>query len=436
MKRACLIVAIVFAIASACMSNPYDIFGNGARANGLSWAYTALAEDASACFYNPAGLAQLERLQIELGYFYAEPHMFINGRDVGVDKNKGTYIGFVASTKIFGHRLTAGADVFLPDQHVMRFLMLPSTKPQFVMYLNNNHVVAALVCGGLELFKWLYIGGGASFMGDNYGGVNFTISEREPSTGSLESDIGSMFKPIFGILAKPFRVVKVGFTYREKTEVDLKLPNVINIPELVIFDENSISIISPSKLTLLATSYSHFSPTQFDFGISWRPITPLLLSLDLNYALYSEFHNPSPYTYVKLEGGLEELFPVNVMPYPPDPKFKDILIPSIGIEFQPLSRKHVDLDIRTGYAYRPTPVTNYSTGLNFVDANAHILSAGLGLTFKSFLKILPRPLSLDFFYQHQILENREIERPVWDPIGSFEISGYVPHAGAVLITRF
>lgn len=436
MKRAILISAIILAAVSTCLSNPYDIFGNGARANGLGWAYTAVAEDVSACYYNPAGLAQLERLQIELGYVYAEPHMLINGHDVGVDKNKGTYIGFAVSTKFLDRRFTAGVDIFLPDQHVMRFLMLPSTKPQFVMYANNNHVMAALVCGGLELFKWLYVGGGASFMGDNYGGVDFAISEKEPSTGSLESDIGSLFKPIFGVLAKPFGNLKVGFTYREKTEVDLELPNIINIPELTVFEDNSISIISPSKLTLLATSYSHFSPTQFDFGISWKPFAFLLLSADLNYALYSEFHNPSPYTYVKLEGGLNELFPVNVMPYPPDPKFKDIMIPSFGAEFRPLSIKHVDLDIRTGYAYRPTPVTDYSTGLNFVDSNVHIFSAGLGLTFKSFLKILDRPLSLDFFYQHQMLEDRKIERPVWDTIGSFEISGYIPHAGAVLITRF
>jgi len=436
MRRIFLTSIIILVIAGIALANPYDMFGNGARSNGMGWAYTAVAEDVSACYYNPAGLAQLQRLQIELGYVYAEAHMFINGHDVGVDKNKGTYIGFAGSTKVFDHRFSVGVDIFMPDQHVMRFLMLPSTKPQFVMYANNNHVVAAIVCGGLEVFKWLYVGGGASFMGDNYGGVDFKISEREPSIGSLESDIGSLFSPIFGVLAKPLGSVKVGFTYREKTEVDLNLPNIIKIPELMVFKNNSISIISPSQLTLLATSYSHFSPTQFDFGISWKPLASWLLSLDLNYALYSEFHNPTPYTYVELEGGLNELFPVNQMPYPPEPKFKDILITSVGTEVRPLSRKYLDIDIRAGYAYRPTPVTDYSTGLNFVDSDAHIISAGLGLTFKKFLKILERPLSLDFYYQHQILEDRKIERPVWDTIGSFEISGYIPHVGAVLVTRF
>ncbi|HDH97392.1 MAG TPA: hypothetical protein ENF73_06675, partial [Proteobacteria bacterium] len=221
-----------------------------------------------------------------------------------------------------------------------------------------------------------------------------------------------------------------------KIEVDLELPNVISIPELMVFGENSISIIEPSKLILLATSYSHFAPTQYDFGISWRPFAPLLLSLDLNYALYSEFRNPSPYTYVELEGGLSDLFPIEEAPYPPDPKFRDILISAFGVEFRSLSKKHIDIDLRAGYTYRPTPVTDRSTSFNFVDSNEHIVSVGLGLTFKELLRILPRPMSLDVYYKHHFLEPRRIDRPVWDPIGSFEITGFIPHGGAVLITRF
>jgi len=436
MRRALAALTILTAACTIASANPYDIFGNGGRANGMGWAYTAVADDVSACYYNPAGLAQIKRLQLEIGYVYAEPHMFIDGQDVGVDKNKGIYIGLGVSSKIMERRFTIGADLFVPDQHIMRFLMLPPTKPLFVQYTNRSHVLAAVVCGGLEIFKWLYLGGGASFMGDNYGGVNFTISERESTTGSLESDIGSVFEPIYGILIKPLPTLNVGFTYREKIEVDLELPNVIQIPEIMVFEENSISIISPSKLTLLATSYSHFSPTQYDFGISWRPFNFWLLSLDLNYALYSEFSNPSPYTYVELEGGLGELFPIEESPYPPDPKFEDILITSFGTEFRPLSRKYIDIDLRAGYTYRPTPVTDYSTTLNFVDSNEHIISTGLGLTFKNLLKILPRPLSLDLYYKHHILERRKIKRPVWDAIGNFEISGFIPHAGAVLVTRF
>ena len=41
------------------------VIGVGARAMGMSGAFTAVADDASAAYWNPAGLAQLESLEIQ-----------------------------------------------------------------------------------------------------------------------------------------------------------------------------------------------------------------------------------------------------------------------------------------------------------------------------------------------------------------------------------
>ncbi len=44
-----------------------DIFGMGARALGMGGAYTAVSEDVSALMYNPAGLAQIRRVELSGG---------------------------------------------------------------------------------------------------------------------------------------------------------------------------------------------------------------------------------------------------------------------------------------------------------------------------------------------------------------------------------
>jgi len=45
-------------------------FGMGARAAGMGWAYTAVAEDVTAVAYNPAGLAQIRQVELSVGLAY------------------------------------------------------------------------------------------------------------------------------------------------------------------------------------------------------------------------------------------------------------------------------------------------------------------------------------------------------------------------------
>ena len=88
-------------------ANPLDIFGFGARAQGLGGAYTAQANDFSANYYNPAGLAAKEGLRLELGYAYHQPMMSINDADVELMPVEG-FRGVVVCAPLWdqssGHR--------------------------------------------------------------------------------------------------------------------------------------------------------------------------------------------------------------------------------------------------------------------------------------------------------------------------------------------
>ncbi|MFH0775086.1 MAG: hypothetical protein V2A53_06315 [bacterium] len=46
--------------------------GQGARANGMAGVYSAIADEASACYWNPAGLVQLN--QNEVLFMYHRPN--------------------------------------------------------------------------------------------------------------------------------------------------------------------------------------------------------------------------------------------------------------------------------------------------------------------------------------------------------------------------
>ena len=87
-------VVVVCALAAAvagvglpatALANPLDAYGFGARASGMASAYTALADDSTATYYNPGGILAGEDLQLELGYAFVEPSLEIEGHDLGVD---------------------------------------------------------------------------------------------------------------------------------------------------------------------------------------------------------------------------------------------------------------------------------------------------------------------------------------------------------------
>src|SRR5690242_10325140 len=109
------VVASLFAARSA-QGNPADAFGLGARAPALGSAYAAVADDSSAGYYNPTGLAQAAELHIDIGYQMARPRLSVSGEPQTLMDSRGISAGVVLPGSIFGVRFAFGLTLFLPDQ--------------------------------------------------------------------------------------------------------------------------------------------------------------------------------------------------------------------------------------------------------------------------------------------------------------------------------
>jgi len=384
----------------------FDVFGTGPRAIAMGGAYSAIGEDISGLYYNVGALTQVHRLHAEFGYSYGEPSLTINGVSQDLDQNKGVHYGAIFSTTMLDHRISGGANIFIPDDHVMRFLVLPNNQPHEPLTANANHSVVCLVGGAVEVFKWMSVGGGINILGGNKGGINVTIHENSPSVGGLASQINSLFAPIAGLWFKPTSWLRIGAGYREKLVMELDLPNTIRIPPLSGFEGGGVPILRESELTVLAYTWSHFSPRAFELGVAAEPTDRLLFSANLTYMQWSAMATDAPATYVYVTGGLADIFPTMIGPLPPAPDFHDTLTPSFGFEGRPILDDHWRLDLRAGYRYRPTPVPDETGYNNYLDSNTHIFSSGIGLTASQFSEIFPRPLSLDGFVQYQYGEPR------------------------------
>jgi len=65
-KGLILLIGFVFVFTSVCAQREYDLLGKGARAAGMAYAFNAVADDATAISWNPAGLAQIKKPEIAI----------------------------------------------------------------------------------------------------------------------------------------------------------------------------------------------------------------------------------------------------------------------------------------------------------------------------------------------------------------------------------
>jgi long-chain fatty acid transport protein len=436
--RRCLSLTLLFALLAApAWAGTFDIFGTGARSIALGGAYAAIGDDLSGLYYNNAAITQVERVYLNADYTYFQPQMIINGRAQNIDESCGTTVGGIISTKVFNHRLSLGTLFYMPDQHLMRFLVLSDNQPHQAFTCNANHTFTSVSGAGFEVFSWMSVGVGVSILATEVGGVDFAITEKKPSEGSEFSNFSPSYAIMAGLLFKPTSYLRIGASFRDKVEMTLELPNKIDIPPLTIYKDNNLAILRESHIDLMATTNSHFSPRNFELGVAGEPWPWLLLAVDVAYAQWSDMRRDSPFAGVYVSGGLADVFPTKPGPVPPEPGFHDIVIPAFGVEGRPVLSEHLDVAVRGGYRYRPTPVPE-QTGLNnYLDADTHVMSAGVGVTGKDLASFLPPRMSFDAFGQYQYSPERVYDKSSpGDVIGDIRFQQRWWGMGGSLTVRF
>jgi long-chain fatty acid transport protein len=436
-KRLLLAFALVSSVARA---NPVDTFGFGSRAPAMGNAATADVEDASANYYNPAGLVRGRDLRIDIGYRYAQPMLELNHRDVGVDASRGFSVGLAAPSHIGPFRFAFGALLFLPDQRVTRVRSLPYEQPRFVYY--DNRVQRLLLSANLaiQIIPGLYIGGGLTFMSKTSGDLFLRgdVAVSDPDDSSLQTkiavDLVAVRYPQAGILWDLSRTVSLGLTYRHSFQLGLdqafRVDGNVGNPGLP-------PVVSNAYFAARSISADLFQPWQLTGGLRVA-FGRLNVLYDLTFARWSGFPVPAADLSVGLDIGVFN----NKVHLPgkrvyPGAYFHDIVIPRLGVEARVFERERVQLDLRGGYSYEPTPVPEQIYDSNFADSDKHTFSAGLGIDLPRLQPILALPLSFDFHVALTVLPDR-VNRKVdpLDKVGDFVASGVVPQLGVMMRSRF
>ena len=371
-----------------------DTHGFGTRAIGMGGAFTAVADDVSAIYYNPAGLAQVQGHQAHFEYLFVKPEIYVktgtNPKQMFVDKwTKAPLAGIMidlSSAIKLSRRIVVGWAGYFPDNMKSVYKVRYGTfyDPFFPQYgdSSTDQSIMLMTDAAVEILPWLLVGGGINLqIHGQY--VNMQVAVDllgRPVVEQSRSDmeVTTEIYPLAGILLKPTDRLRIGFAWRQCMEFIVSGGMKMRM-KLVVGPEQ----VLPVPLPLDVPAQGHYRPEQYALGVAYQVTDTLLLAADLTYYDWRPYQD-------------EATRPLN-------PPMKNIFVPRVGMEYS--VRK--ELALRLGYSFKESPLRQQQEGsaANLLDNDIHAVSLGAGV-FWDLFGVLGKPAQWSVFYQLQVLSPR------------------------------
>ena len=412
-----LLLCLVLLIPSKARGTVFRLFGAGPRAIAMGGAFTAVADDFTGGYYNPAGLLSKKTTRIGIGYMYSKLHLEADGNVIPLSHTHrdGFVMGYAFTLPFLDFlkdRIAFGYNLYQPPDYVMNVHVSQPSQPQFVLLESYTQSNLMNVAAAVKVVDGLNIGGGVTITADVGGALDLKPGIRamqgaEVTLTTVDQDAQTMLSASAGLYVKPEEFIPAlkGFTFafvwRDRYYVELNIPVTIllgSIPLKLDFSSNLI-----------------YTPQMYTVGIAYRANPDFLVSLDVTYNVWSDFLSPS----LVIDTDIQiPIIPLKLLPGKiEDPDFSDTITPRIGVEYRAVNTDWADWVLRGGYAYDPSPVPEQTGWSNFLDGNKHLLSLGLGFEPK---KILGMDLSKNSMGVQMVAQVQFIEKTDHTKSGDIE----------------
>lgn len=416
-----------FVVALPCRAraNVQEVFGLSPRAASMANAFTAVADDFSACWYNPAGLAQTEGHSLTLGYLFCQPRLkqyllFDSGGPNTAEATPFRSMIFGCTVDlarlfdtrgrglVLGTAACLGGDNFTMAYRIHDWRPEVPRFPRYGDYANRAHIFAGV---GLEVWRErVLVGAGFNFW-ENLD-VKKVKVRVDLNSQVLYKDLDARgefeIAPVAGILAKPLPWLALAYVYRDGMAQD-SIVRLDTVLDLGLF---------PVPLEELSENFrDYFLPWNMTLAARIEPVGGFRVSVEATYYHWSDYRLPA----------WEERIAA----------WESTVVPRIGLEYA----FREDLALRAGYFFEASPVKDQSRAeSNQLDFDRHVFSAGFGWSFSRLPLVgdlgLKEPVVLDGFLQGQWMASREQEKDPSTGQPGWRIEGYQIAAGFAFTVSF
>lgn len=234
-QRMLIVTLMACLLSASAFGAGFSIFEQGAKASGMAGAFVATADDPSAIFYNPAGIANQRELSVLAGAtfinftneFTGDPNSLVTAGVEG-KYNRHTFVppNLYAVVPI-GSNLSFGIGVFsafglrtdwadpFPGRYISKDadLKTESVNPVVAWRSTDGRIA---IGGGIEYRR------ARVFLNANRLALNpLTNRINDVANVRLASDYGSDIGWNLGILFKPSPNFRIGASYRSDMDIDL-----------------------------------------------------------------------------------------------------------------------------------------------------------------------------------------------------------------------
>ena len=301
--RLVLLTTLATLVSGAAFGAGFSIYEQGAKASGMAGAFAATADDASALFYNPAGLAQQREMTVLAGAtfinftneFAGDPNSeFTSGTEGQYNRHTFVPPNMYLSMPI-GQNLTFGIGVFAAwglrtdwsDPWVGRFISKDAD-------LKTTSVEPALAWQSSS--GKIAIGGGAEYRRARVIlNQNIPLPFPNPFTGRIQdignarlvSDYGDDIGWNVGILLKPTPRFRVGASYR--SEMDIELDGEADFTQISTGFPQLDALVAQTfpKDDTISTTFPF--PAVAAIGVAFSPTERWDLEFDITHMTWGRF---------------------------------------------------------------------------------------------------------------------------------------------------
>jgi len=354
--------------------------GQGARALGMAGAFTAVADDGSAVYYNPAGISQIDGTSIEAGVALISPELRYTtpGGATETSTKSATAPSFFMTHRLTD-RLSAGFGLYAPyarDAEIPDDLAngFPSQRSKMVR-TDFSGVVSWQANDTLSIGGGLVIGK-SQIDRSIPAGLGLRINDKMDGTG---------FGGIVGLLWKVSDRLKAGVTYRTAMSIDHSGERTI------------VAGVVPT--TSNARAEARY-PASLALGIALTASENLTLALDVDWTGWSSMDQVT----VKTNTAPDSTTQLNAR------DSKDV---RIGAEY----RLPEGWAVRAGYAYSQGAFPNTHIIPAQPDADGHEMDLGVGKKIGNW--------RIDLAYQYAVTRESIAVANIYGYNGKYNISQHL-----------
>ncbi len=407
LKRILLCVLCLFPVQAFC--NGFQMPDQSVRAFGMADAFTAVADDASAVWYNPAGIAFQQSSRISLGAadIYIPPvdftsnasNPFLPAATTASSKRQNAVLPQWYMTRIipasdWSFGLGINSPFGLETDWTGTALANVSTFSR-VRMININPTLA------YKITDHFSIGVGLDYTYVKDVDLNNTILTQHGHGDGWGGNVGLLYKT--GLFS-------LGISYR--TQIAVRV--------------NGTAASTLGGNTTAVTSFK--LPDMVNIGAAFHPTDTLTLSLDIDWTNWGKYDQvalnyASPIT---IPTGIPALPLTKVRSIVVQKQWHATIAPKIGLSWQ----MNHDVQLRLGYSFDPSPVNDLYAGPDLPVNDQHNFSVGLGYQ-------VSKQVSLDVAYMYTRQVGLNQTAPVGaDALGNGHYSARAHLFGAAVNYQF